>query len=84
MSGAGGDLKKDFKRMIKHSKRMFKEFFREKNHSRKCDSDDDYRHCNGPWNHGPRPGFGPRPPGYPPFSPFNSLFTHSVYKGFPS
>lgn len=48
MSGAGGDLKKDFKRMIKHSKRMFKEFFIEKNHSRKCDSDDDYKYCNGP------------------------------------
>lgn len=79
MSGAGGDLKKDFKRMIKHSKRMFKEFFIEKNHSRKCDSDDDYKYCNGPWNHGQRPGFGSRPPGYPPFSPFKNPITILFY-----
>ena len=42
MSGAGDDLKKDFKRMMKHSKRMFKNFFGGRHH-KKYDSDDDYR-----------------------------------------
>lgn len=79
MSGAGDDLKKDFKRMMKHSKRMFKNFFGGRHH-KKYDSDDDCRNCNGQWppGQGPRPGFGSRP-GYPPFSPFKNPITILFY-----
>lgn len=78
MSGAG-DLKKDFKRMIKHSKRAFRNFFEGSgSHHDKYESDSDSR---GPGPHGPRPGFfgyGPRP-GYPPFSPFKHPITLLLY-----
>lgn len=79
MSGAG-DLKKDFKRMIKHSKRAFKNFFGSSHHD-KYDSDCESRGCGGPGHHGPRPGlfgYGPRP-GYPPFSPFRNPITILLY-----
>ena len=75
MSRAGDDLRKDFKRMRKHSKRMFRNFFESRRNDRN-DCEDNFR--------GPGPGPGPHwgwppRPGYPPFSPFKHPITLLFY-----
>lgn len=70
MGGAGDDLKKDFKNMIKHFKKMIKGFF-SGNHSI---GDDQERQSGCGSGCRPGPNQWARPGGFPPFFPFRYKF----------